>query len=170
VGQAVNVFSNVQQQVIGRLTATTAAVPAVPSLVPVNGKVNWITEDIGNLANIIQKAIGSVGIIGIVMTPGGGRRFQPGVSGAGAGAALPPALDCPIEIQIQENVVVNRGAAGTQIPNLDLVQFCMLRLHLWSPTGQRLNRIEINETPYILVSEHPILTYNVRFNIGLTVQ
>jgi|SRR5215471_17977835 len=153
-----NAFSNVQQQVIGRLTAT---VTDVPSLVPQNGKVNWITEDIGNLANIISKAVGTIGIIGIVMTPGGGKLFKMGV--------FPIGLGCPIEIQIQENVTVNRGASGTQIPSLDLVQFCLKRLHLWSPSNQRLNRIEVDEVPYLLVSEYPILTYNVRFNVGLTV-
>jgi len=153
-----NAFSNLQQEVIVRLTA---AVPNIPSLVPVNGQVNWITEDIGNLANIITKTVGTLGIIGIVMTPGGGKLYKMGV--------YPMALACPIEIQIQENVTVNRGAAGTQIPNLDLVQFCMRRLHLWSPTSQRINRIEAEEVPYMLVSEHPILTYNVRFIVGLTI-
>jgi hypothetical protein len=153
-----NAFSNVQQEVIARLTATVAD---IPSLVPANGKINWITEDIGDLANIIGKTIGTLGIIGIVMTPGGGKLFNMGV--------YPISLVCPIEIQIQENVTVNRGAAGTQITNLDLVQFCLRRLHLWSPSNQRVNRIEVDETPYILVSEYPILTYNVRFNIGLTI-
>jgi len=154
-----NVFSQLQQSVITRLTAT---VTDVPSLVPANGKINWITEDIGDLAKAIAKTVGSLGIIGIVMTPGGGKLFSMGV--------YPVSLHCPIEIQIQENVTVNRGAAGTQIPNLDLVQFCLKRLHLWSPTGQRVSRIEVDETPYLLVSEYPLLTYNVRFSAPITVQ
>jgi hypothetical protein len=152
-----NIFTNLQQAVIGRLTE---AVPDVPSLVPANGKVNWITEDIGDLANAIAKTVGTLGIIGIVMTPGGGKLVKMGI--------YPMSLHCPIEIQIQENVVVNRGAQGTQIPSLDLVQFCLLRLHLWSPTGQRISRIEAQETPYLLVSEHPILTYNVQFSAPIT--
>lgn len=152
-----NIFSNLQQQVIGRLTAT---VPDVPALVPANGQINWITEDIGDMAKAIGKLIGSLGIIGIVMTPGGGKLFKMGI--------YPISLECPIEIQIQENVTVNRGASGTQIPNLDLVQFCLRRLHLWSPTNQRISRIEADETPYILVSEYPLLTYNVRFNAPIT--
>jgi hypothetical protein len=153
-----NAFSNLQQEVIGRLTAT---VTDVPSLSPANGKVNWITEDIGDLAKAINKMVGTLGIIGIVMTPGGGKLFKLGT--------YPMALQCPIEIQIQENVTVNRGASGTQIPNLDLVQFCLRRLHLWSPTSQRISRIEADETPYILVSEYPLLTYNVRFLAPLTI-
>jgi hypothetical protein len=154
-----NVFSNLQQEVIGRLTAT---VPDIPTLVPANGQVNWITEDIGDLANIIAKTIGTLGIIGIVMTPGGGKLYSEG--------KYPISLFCPIIIQIQENVVVNRRDGGTKIPNLDLVQFCLLRLHLWSPSGQRVNKIEVDaDVPFILVSEYPILTYNVQFNIGLTV-
>jgi len=153
-----NVFTRLQQQVIGRLTAADAL---VPSLVPQNNAVQWITEDIGDLANIIGRATKSVGIVGIVMTPGGGKLFNVGI--------VPISFVCPIEIQTQENVTVNRGDAGTKIASLDLVQFTMLRLHLWSPTGQRITKIELDQTPYLLVSEHPILTYNVRFNAKLTI-
>jgi hypothetical protein len=103
-----------------------------------------------------------VGIIGIVMTPGGGKMFNTG--------KYPISFACPIEIQMQENVTVNRGASGTKVSALDMVQFCMLRLHLWSPTDQRINKITLDETPMVLVSESPILTYNIRFNIGLTIQ
>jgi hypothetical protein len=153
-----NAMSLLQQQVIGRLTETDAA---VPSLVPQSAQIKWITEDIGDLANIIGRATGSVGIIGIVLTPGGGKLFKTGI--------FPIGFNCPIEIQLQENVTVNRGTAGTGIPVLDLVQFAMLRLHLWSPSDQRINKIELDETPYLLVSEAPILTYNVRFNAKLTI-
>lgn len=155
-----NALSQLQQSVIGRLTATVAD---VPSLIPTNGQVNWITEDKGDLANIIQRTVGTLGIIGIVMTPGGGKMIQ-------LDQDFPISFFCPIEIQLQENVTVNRGAAGTQIPVLDLLQFCMKRLHLWSPTNQRINRISLDETPYLLVSEYPILTYNVRFNLKQTIK
>lgn len=154
-----NAMSQLQQQVIGRLTATVAD---VPSLVPAAGEIKWITEDIGDLANIIGRTVGTLGVIGIVMTPGGGKMFDVGI--------FPIAFMCPIEIQTQENVTVNRGNSGTKIPSLDLVQFCMRRLHLWSPSHQRINKIELDETPYILVSEYPVLTYNVRFNAKLTIQ
>jgi hypothetical protein len=154
-----NAFSQLQQEVIGRLTATNAD---VPSLVPATGEIKWITEDIGDLANIIGRTVGSLGIIGIVMTPGGGKMFEVGI--------FPISFMCPIEIQIQENVTINRGNSGTKVPVLDLVQFSMRRLHLWSPSNQRINKIELDETPYLLVSEYPILTYNVRFNAKLTIQ
>jgi hypothetical protein len=153
-----NAMSQLQQQVIGRLTA----VDAVPAPVPASGEITWITEDIGDLANIIQRTTAKLGIVGIVMTPGGGKLFDTGI--------FPIAFMCPIEIQTQENVTINRGAAGTQIPSLDLVEFCMRRLHNWSPTNQRVNKIELDETPYLLVSEYPVLTYNVRFNAKLTIQ
>jgi hypothetical protein len=159
-----NRMSQLQQSIIGRLTAVDATIPA---LVPAQGQVQWITEDIGDLANIIQRAIGKLGIIGIVMTPGGGKLFQAGI--------FPISFRCAIEIQLQENVTINRGAAGTQIPALDLVQFTMQRLHLFSPSGtppsrgKRADRIEIDEVPYLLVSEYPVLTYNVRFNAPLTI-
>src|SRR5262245_26134805 len=131
-----NVFSKLQQQVIGRLTAT---VTEVPSLVPANGAINWITEDIGDLASNIARLTKSVGIVGIVMTPGGGRMYDVGI--------VPISFLCPIEIQVQENVTVNRGDSGTKIAALDLVQFTMLRLHLWSPTGQRITKIQLDDTP-----------------------
>jgi hypothetical protein len=155
-----NAMSQLQQQVIGRLTANVAD---VPSLDPATGEIKWVTEDIGDLANIVQRQVGKMGIVGIVMTPGGHncKMFEVGI--------FPIGFMCPIEIQIQENVTVNRGAAGTQIPVLDLVQFCMKRLHLWSPSNQRINKVELDENPYLLVTEVPILVYNVRFNAKLTI-
>jgi hypothetical protein len=153
-------LSQLQQQIIGRLTAVD---PAVPAPAPATGTITWITEDIGDLANIISRTTAKLGIVGIVMTPGGGKLFNVGIN-------LPIAFNCPIEIQTQENVTINRGAAGTNIPSLDLVEFCMKRLHNWSPTHQRVNKIELDETPYLLVAEVPILTYNVRLNAKLTIQ
>jgi hypothetical protein len=73
-------------------------------------------------------------------------------------------------VQIQENVTINRGASGTQVPALDLVEFCMKRLHWFERDGQRIRRIQLDEVPYLLVSEYPILTYNVRFNAPLSIQ
>lgn len=157
-----NALSQLQQSIIGRLTATDTT---VPSPVPAAGEVQWITEDIGDLANIISRTVGKLGIIGIVMTPGG----SPGCKMFDVGI-VPIAFRCPIEIQVQENVTVNRGASGTAIPSLDLLEFCMRRLHLWSPSHQRINKIELDETPYLLVSETPLLVYNVRFNAKLTIQ
>jgi hypothetical protein len=153
-----NALTTLQQDVIGRLTATDTQ---VPSLVPAQGTINWITEDIGDFANIIGRTVGTLGIIGIVVTPGGGKLFSMG--------CYPISFRCPIEVQIQENVTINRGS-GTQIPSLDLLQFVMRRLHMWSPSDQRINRIELDEVPYLLVSETPILTYNVRFSAPLTIQ
>ena len=155
-----NVFTQLQQDVIQRLTAT---IGNVPSLVPANGTITWITEDIGDLVNIVGRTVGKLGIVGIVMTPGGGTMYETTPSQT-------ISFSCPIEIQLQENVTVNRGAAGTQIPVLDLVQFCMRRLHLWSPSNQRVNRVYLDETPYLLVAETPLLVYNVRFVSSLTVQ
>ena len=151
-------LSSLQQAIIGRLTAVD---PTVPAPVPVNGEVQWITENIGDLGNIISRTVGKLGIIGIVMTPGGGKLFKMGI--------YPISFRCTVEIQTQENVTINRGASGTQIASLDLIEFVMKRLHLWSPHHQRADRIELDEVPYILVSEYPVLTYNVRFNAPLTI-
>ena len=153
-----NVFSDLQQKIIGRLTVADTQ---VPSLVPANNQVNWVTEDKGDFANIIARFTKSVGIVGIVLTPGGGKLFDVGI--------FPMSFLCPIEIQIQENVTVNRGSAGTNISALDLMEFVMLRLHFWSPNGQRITKIQADETPFIMVSESPLLIYNVRFNAKLTI-
>ncbi len=149
---------DLQTAIVNRLAAID---PTVPSLVPANGAIRWITEDVGDLANIITRATAKLGIVGIVMTPGGGKLFKTGEPGI--------AFQCPIEIQIQENVVINRGTSGTQIAALALVEFVMKRLNFFSPTNQRITRITLDETPYLLVSEYPILTYNVRFNAPLTI-
>lgn len=149
---------NLQQAIIGRLTATDAN---IPSLVPVNGQVNWITENIGDLANNIQKTIGKLGIIGIIMTPGGGKLFKAGI--------YPISFRAVAEIQIQENVTINRGPSGTQIASLDLIEFIMQRLHLWSPTSLRSDRLELDTVPYRLVTEVPLLVYNINFNAPMTI-
>jgi hypothetical protein len=154
-----NVLSQLQQSIITRLTATDAA---IPSLTPANGQIQWITEDIGDLANVIARTTGKLGIIGIVMTPGG-KLVTPG-------QGPPIAIHSLVEIQIQENVTINRGASGTQIAALDLVEFCMKRLQYFERDAQRIRRIVLDEIPFLLVSEYPILTYNVRLNAPVTIQ
>jgi hypothetical protein len=149
---------NLQNAIIGRLTAPDIV---VPSLVPVNGQVSWITENIGDLASNIQKAIGKLGLIGIVMTPGGGKLYKMGI--------YPASFRCVVEIQLQENVTINRGASGTQIASLALVEFIIARLHLWSPTNLRTDRLEVDTTPYKLIAETPLLVYNVNFNAPITI-
>lgn len=147
-----------QNAIIGRLTAVD---PTVPAPTPVNGQVNWITENIGDLGYNIAKITGSVGIVGIVMTPGGGKLYKIGI--------YPIEFRCTVEIQLQENVVINRGSSGTQIASLDLVEFIMHRLHLFSPHGHRADRIQLDTVPYKLVTEHPILVYNVNFTAPLVI-
>jgi hypothetical protein len=154
----VSKLTTLQQAIIGRLTA---ADPSIPSLVPANGQINWITESIGDLGNIITRTVGKLGIIGIVMTPGGGKLYKAGI--------YPISFACTVEIQTQENVTINRGASGTQIASLDLVEFVMQRLHLFSPHHQRADRLELDSVPYLLVSEYPVLTYNVRFSAPITI-
>jgi len=147
-----------QDAIITRLTATD---PAVPSLTPANGQINWLTENIGDLANNIAKTLGKLGIIGTVMTPGGGKVFQQGI--------YPASFRAKVEIQIQENVTINRGASGTQIAALDLVEFVIARLHMYSPHGHRSDRVELGEEPFNLLFDSPILVYNVNFIAPLTI-
>ncbi len=152
-------FSDLQGKIAARLAAVDTAIPAP---VPANDQpIQFITEIIGDLKNIIDRSVARIGIVGIVLSPSAKR--------IGAEHTSPIALKPLIEVQIQENVIVNRSAAGTQVAAFDLVVFCMRRLHLWSPIGQRISRLTLDETPYLLVSEYPILTYNVRVNASLTI-
>ena len=154
-----NALSQLQQSIISRLTAVDTT---VPSPAPANGQVDWITEDIGDLANVIARAVGKMGIIGIVITPHGK------LITLGQGPEI--AFHSLVEVQIQENVTINRGASGTQIPALDLVQFVMKRLHWFERDKQRIRRLMLDEIPYLLVSEAPILTYNVRIISPISIQ
>ena len=150
---------NLQNAIVTRLSASDTV---VPSLVPANGQVSWITENIGDLASNIAKAIGKIGIVGIVMTPGGGKMWK-------QGPFWPIGFKCSVEVQIQENVVINRGASGTQIASLALVEFVMARLHLFSPQGHKADRLELNEVPYKLVADTPCLVYNVDLYAPITI-
>jgi hypothetical protein len=152
-------LGDLQQSIIHRLTA---ADPNIPSLVPVNGTIQWITEDIGDFANIIARAVGKLGIIGIVMTPHGK------LIKLGEGPNI--AFHSLVEVQIQENVTINRGASGTQIAALALADFCMKRLHWWSRDSQKIRRIQLDEIPFLLVAEVPLLVYNVRFTAPISIQ
>ena len=147
-----------QNAIIGRLTAVD---PTVPAPVPAHGSVSWITENIGDLASNIAKLTGSVGIVGIVMTPGGGKLYKEGIR--------PIEFRCVVEVQLQENVTINRGSSGTQIASLDLVEFIMQRVHLFSPHHQRADRVTLDVVPFRLVSEHPILVYNVNFTAPIVI-
>jgi hypothetical protein len=147
-----------QNAIIGRLTAVD---PTVPAPVPVNGQVQWITENIGDLGFNIARLTGHVGIVGIVTTPGGGKLYKTGI--------YPIEFRCTVEIQLQENVTINRGASGTQIASLTLVEFIMQRVHLFSPHGHRADRIELASVPFKMVTDHPILVYNVNFTAPLVI-
>jgi len=152
-------LADLQNSIIARFTAVD---PNVPAPVPVNGQIQWITENIGDLANIIARATGKLGIIGIVMTPGG--KLMQKEQGPNI------AVSSLVEIQIQENVTINRGASGTQVPALDLVEFCMKRLHWFSRDHQKIRRIVLDEVPFLLVAEVPLLVYNVRFQAPISIQ
>ena len=152
-------LAQLQQSIISRLTAVDNTVPAP---VPVNGAIEWITEDRGDFANIIARMTAKLGIVGIVMTPGG-KMIK-----LGEGPNIE--FHTLAEIQIQENVTINRGANGTQVAALTLVEFCIKRLHWWSRDNQRIRRLYLDEIPYLLVSEVPLLVYNVRLIAPLSIQ
>jgi hypothetical protein len=153
---------DLQSKIVNRLTEDDAAVPA-PA--PANGAITWITEIKGDLKNLIDRSLGKQGICAIVLTPGGNKlRVRDPKTGV-------ISLVCPVQIQIQESVTINQGSTGTKIPALELVEFVMKRLNYYelSP-GQRITRVELDEVPYTLVTEYPILTYDVWFNAPVTLQ
>ena len=150
---------NLQQSIVTRFTEADLS---VPSLVPANGQIQWVTEDIGDLANIIARATAKLGLVGIVMTPHGK------LIRLGEGPNIE--FHSLVEVQIQENVIINRGAAGTQIAALDLVEFCMKRLHWYKRDKQLIRRIFLDEVPFLLVAEVPLLVYNVRFTAPISIQ
>lgn len=164
-----NEFLNLQAAAITRLTATDAAVPP-PT--PANGSITWLTEIIGDLANKVAQATAKLGICGIVLTPGGkaSKMFN-----AETGQI---SLGCPLLIQIQENAMINQGATGTHIHALDLVKFCMKRLHFFDPQRKNVSDrgkrsasvITLDPMPYELVQDTPILVYDVRFIAPITIQ
>jgi hypothetical protein len=152
-------LGDLQQSIIQRLTAQD---PDIPLPVPANGTIQWITEDIGDFANIIDRAVGKLGITGIVMTPHGK------LIKLGEGPNI--AFHSLVEVQIQENVTINRGASGTQVAALALAEFCMKRLHYWWRDNQKIRRIQLDEIPFLLVAEVPLLVYNVRFTAPISIQ
>lgn len=154
---------DLQQKILTRLTEEDEKIPA-PT--PANDKtVTWMTEIIGDLVNEVQKGLVKHGIVGTVLTPGGDRlKLRDPDTGQ-------LALSNPIVIEIQENVTINRGAAGTQIAALTLVEFCMKRLNLFDLTkgaNTRLTKVTLDPKPYELVEIAPLLIYHVRANAPIT--
>ena len=163
-----NEFFDLQTAIKNRLTATDAAVPA-PA--PVNGTVTWLTEIVGDLASEVAKALGAIGISGLIVTPGGDRTQ---LRDPEAGRID---LVCPVIIQIEEDVLTNQGPQGTKIHALDLVKFCMKRIHFWDPkraSASDRNKLSptivtLHSTPFERVSDNPTLIYHVFVNAPLAI-
>lgn len=142
----------------GLVTARLAAVDtAIPAPTPLHGSVPYLSEQKGDIATQIQAALNNVGgIAALILTPTAVLADPTGIT-----------LDmyAPVIIQVQENVVVNRGATGTGIPALRLVSFIMRRLQGWphmlyagDPEQQRL---ALDQKPFVMIRDEPPLTYNV---------
>lgn len=143
-----------QEAVVSRLTSTDSALPPWPT--SANGNtVPVLSEQKGDIANLIQRAIAKIGLVVVVLTPKA-HLIDPDV----------PGLDqmAPILVQVQENGIVNTGANGTQISALAMVVFIMKRVHFWShglyavDPGQM--RVKLERTPFVLINDFPVV-YNV---------
>lgn len=146
-------FVALQNSVLARLQAIDASVPAPAAA---HGAITWLSEVKGDVASKLAKAIGSLGIVGVVLTP---TALMVDPNGEDLG------MYAPVLIQIQENVIINQGASGTQIPALRLVSFVMKRLQNFchniyngSPATQRLR---LDPKPFVLIKDDAPLTYNV---------
>lgn len=146
-------FVALQNLVTARLAATDASIPAP---VAAHGSVQYISEQKGDIVTLLQTAINNIGIGVVILTPTA-LMIDPETEAF--------AMRAPIIIQVQENVIVNRGAAGTQIPALRLVSFIMRRLQGWPhmlyPGDQDLQRLTLDPKPFVLIRDEPPLTYNV---------
>lgn len=147
-------FVLLQNAVTARLAAVDAAIP-IP--VSANNKpVPFLSEQKGDIAAMLAKAVNSLGIGVVVLTPAA-LMIDPSVPDLG--------MYAPVLIQIQENVMINQGVNGTKIPALRLVSFVMKRLQGWhhmlyasDPAQQRLF---LDPKPFVLIRDEPPLTYNV---------
>lgn len=146
-------FVLLQNAVLARLEAVDAAVPAP---VPAAGAVTYLNEQKGDIANLLARAIGKIGIAVVVLTPT-------------ALMADPESEDlsmfAPVLIQIQENVLINQGANGTKIPALRLVSFVMKRLQGWCHHlyggATDTQRLRLHPKPFVLIRDDNPITYNV---------
>jgi hypothetical protein len=150
-------FDLLQEQAVAELSgdaflSTTANGKTIPVL----------HERIGDLLSKLTAAISKVGVFLVVLTPVGTLRDP---------KARAIDLVAPLHVQIQENVLFNQGANGTKVSALALVSFVMRKLHFWTPQlypgSSRATRSELDKTPFVLVTEDPILTYNVRLNVPI---
>lgn len=141
-----------QARVVAYLASDGYFTPALPA-----PPITLLSEQIGDIVNEIERLIGSIGIIGIVITP----------VGRGMDSDKRPIdFEVPLVIQFQEDVTNNRqSAGGTGKPALGAVCRTMELLHWWDPlvmTGSaKIFRLRLAAVPYELVDQTPVLTYNV---------
>jgi hypothetical protein len=147
-------FVLLQNLVTARLAAVDASIPAP---VPANDvPVSYLSEQMGDIATMLQRAINSIGIGVVILTPTA-LLIDPTTPDLG--------MYAPVLVQIQENVLINQGASGTKIPALRLVSFVMKRLQGWPHmlyAGDADNqRLLLDPKPFVLIRDEPPLTYNV---------
>ncbi len=153
-------FVQLQDKVVTRLQAfkdpENAALPFFSTTA--NDKVIPIfSERIGDLATKLATALNALGIGLIVLTPTA-KLQDPTTPGDWT-------LECPVLIQIQENVFLNQSNTGTKVAAIDAVRAVMKALHFWShdinPGPPQEARLLLDDPPFLLIKEEPTLTYNV---------
>lgn len=94
-----------------------------------------LTEEIGDLENEISRALGALtvtggklGVCAVVMTARADVR-NPNVPG-------PYLEEIGIAVHVEESVLINQSATGTQKPCSDIAEQVLAALHNWTPVGR----------------------------------
>jgi hypothetical protein len=84
-----------------------------------------LTEKIGDIENEIQRQLGAIGVVVIVITPT-----------ANVVYTAPPGPywhDIHVVVRVVENVVINQGQNGTKKPASDIAEIISAMIHLYQP-------------------------------------
>lgn len=121
---------------------------------PYFSNVPVINQQIGDIANEIAIAVGSIGVCVIVMVPNADVKY-PNIPG--------PYFDgIYLKVRVVENVIVNQGASGTGKGALDIAEYVVALIHHFSP--QSLSEIMNAANPTITLGNDPnFLNYDVHF-------
>ena len=144
--QSDSVLVGIQQTAANRLMAD-----------PFFSDLKVVTENISDIENEIERAIASLGIVVIVVTPTASVRQMKDAPG-------PYFEDIRIVVQVSESVTLNRSAQGTNKTALQVAEYALAVLHGFQPPN--LSEAYYAENPTIALVPDPngLLTYHVMLN------
>lgn len=114
-----------------------------------------VTENLGDIANQIEIALGKLGIVAVILTPAGKAAF-PDAPG--------PILD-PVSavVAVYEMVVLNRGAKGTKLPASAVAERVAYQLHYPNHAAVRTDEYPLICQEIALRPDRTHLIYQVTF-------